>query len=224
MFDYDDNTPSKMVRISDLLHRALKAAIPRWYIVLMLAVTCASPVLIVLWQVHEIQVAMKQLTKDNPQVKSWTQSHIRIREFPSNHHYLVPGEYVEISNIGEFQDVKTLKNILHKNLELNLSDLKIVDISALEGLPIELLQLNKTPLVDISALRGMPLKSLYLEESKVEDISPLKGMSLEMLTIPKTVKDIEFLRSVKSLNTINYIQISEFWEEYDKTGVIPGTK
>ena len=83
------------------------------------------------------------------------------------------------------------------------------------------MDLSKTKVNDISILRGMSLKKLDLSQTHVTDISVLKGMPLKSLKIPDTATNIEFLRVMKSLKSINDRWADEFWEKYDKTGQVP---
>ena len=71
------------------------------------------------------------------------------------------------------------------------------DITALKGLPLELLHLSRCRVDDLSALRDMPLSNLSLNGAPVADITPLKGMKLSQLTLKDTkVEDISVLASM----------------------------
>lgn len=86
-----------------------------------------------------------------------------------------------------------------------LANSGVRDISALKGLPLEVLEASKLKIDDISALEGMPLKGLYLTETNVSDLSSLKGMQLEELYLDRTpVADITPLSEVqvKQLNMV----------------------
>lgn len=61
---------------------------------------------------------------------------------------------------------------------------KLVDISALEGVPLTSLDLSATAVADIAPLKGMPLAELKIGETSVTDISPLQGMPLRVLYLP----------------------------------------
>ncbi|NQZ69148.1 MAG: leucine-rich repeat domain-containing protein [Lentisphaeria bacterium] len=69
---------------------------------------------------------------------------------------------------------------------------------------------------DISALKGMPLEFLDIRGTQVTDISVLKGLPLKYLYLPNTAKNIEILRSVKTLKSINGKDVADFWGKHDK--------
>lgn len=77
---------------------------------------------------------------------------------------------------------------------ISLAGLPLEDISMLEGLPLERLDLSGTRISDISALKGMPLDILALEKTRVEDLTALKGSPIQMLYINNTR-----VRSLKGL-------------------------
>lgn len=77
---------------------------------------------------------------------------------------------------------------------MSLAGLPLEDISMLEGLPLERLDLSGTRVSDISALKGMPLDILALEQTRVEDLTPLKGAPIQMLYLNNTR-----VRSLKGL-------------------------
>jgi hypothetical protein len=66
---------------------------------------------------------------------------------------------------------------------LDVRDTQVRDLSALRGMPLETLILNRCPVSDISPLQGMPLKHLRLWDTKVTDLRPLAGMALEYLLL-----------------------------------------
>ncbi len=70
---------------------------------------------------------------------------------------------------------------------LQLSGSGVTDLSALEGMKIEKLDLRGLPVSDLEPLRGMPLIELYLEDTGVEDIEPLRGLKLERLYLSNTL-------------------------------------
>jgi len=66
---------------------------------------------------------------------------------------------------------------------------QLADISALEGMPLDSLNLMNTKVADIRPLKGMPLQSLSLRSTltaqpvPVTDLSPLAGLPLKTLDI-----------------------------------------
>ncbi|MCW1916955.1 protein kinase [Luteolibacter sp. GHJ8] len=72
-------------------------------------------------------------------------------------------------------------------LELDLSDTAIAELSPIADMPIRVLNLrNCEHLKSIAPLQGMPLRSLILDGSGVTDLSPLKELKLEDLSIAGT--------------------------------------
>ena len=91
-------------------------------------------------------------------------------------------------------------------VEAHLIHSGVSDISALQGLPLRVLDLGMLPLEDISVLKGMPLRQLWLEGTQVSDIQPLAGMSLTELYLQSTkVTDLSVLADmpIKKLNLMS---------------------
>jgi len=133
MTDPDQTSPSPMVRAADLLHRALKLARKRWYVVLVLMILCAWPVLLTIWKVHKVQVAIKQFKIDNPKVKNWKYSS-----------FGVESESIGFNEFGGLKDICSLKYIIFKDLDIRISNAEVTDISALKGMPLTHLSLYGT--------------------------------------------------------------------------------
>ena len=99
------------------------------------------------------------------------------------------------------------------------------DLGLLEGMRLKKLILEECPITDLSPLRGMPLDDLDLFGcDKLQDLTPLIDCrQLISLTIPKTCKNIECLRSHPTLKQIGYsrgtanafLPVAEFWKAYD---------
>lgn len=116
---------------------------------------------------------------------------------------------------------------------LGLRDTKVSDLAALQGMPLKHLDVRNTPVNDLAPLKGMklevlmaqstavadlaplqdmPLRTLYLTGAKVQDLAPLKGMPLRELACDfKPERDMDVLRSIKTLERINYTPAAEFW-------------
>ncbi|NQZ67375.1 MAG: hypothetical protein HRT89_04840, partial [Lentisphaeria bacterium] len=198
--------PGLMIRIADLMYRALKAAIRRWYITIVLVLLLSAlPFLITEWKLRQFQLAIIQLKKDNPQIKDWSASTIRTVDlanpFPRDK------DFINLSKIGKLKDMNSLNKIFFEDLELCLRnhninarvipDFKIKNLTALKGISLKSLDLSYTNISDLSTLKGMQLKSLDLNDTQVEDISALKGMPLEYLNFGKThVTDISALKGM----------------------------
>ena len=61
------------------------------------------------------------------------------------------------------------------------------------------------------------LTLLRIENTKVTDLSQLQGMPLQELNCDfRPERDADILRSIKTLEKINYKPAAEFWDQYDK--------
>ncbi|MGV2341125.1 MAG UNVERIFIED_CONTAM: hypothetical protein LVR18_46420 [Planctomycetaceae bacterium] len=58
---------------------------------------------------------------------------------------------------------------------------QVTDLSALQGMSLERLDLENVPVTDLRVLSGMPLKVLKMQKSKVTDFAVLGGLRLEQL-------------------------------------------
>ena len=112
-------------------------------------------------------------------------------------------------------DLSPLKGMKLKFLDCDqtlVSDLAPLRGMALEGLSVAYCR----GVTDLSPLKGMPLQFLWWIGTAVSDTSPLEGMPLkEILCDFQRERDAEFLRSFKSLETINHKSAAEFWKEVD---------
>jgi len=73
----------------------------------------------------------------------------------------------------------------------------VTDLSALEGMPLQMLWLTDTPVADIAPLAKSPLISLTLHRTSVGDLSPLAGTALQRLHIGETpVTDLSPLKGM----------------------------
>ncbi|MBN4074134.1 hypothetical protein JYT61_01085 [bacterium AH-315-E10] len=133
--------------------------------------------------------------KNDSQVKDWSEVFLVLYE---------DGLALDLSDIGQFNksqisdisDISALKGL--PLVELNINKSQISDISALKGMPLKYLHLSHTNVKDIKVLKGMHLVNLDLSYTKVNDISVLKGMPLETLDLSvKDVSDISVLKGMQ---------------------------
>ena len=84
-------------------------------------------------------------------------------------------------------------------------------------MPLRVLGVSRTQASDLSPLKGMPLEALNVERTPgVSTLSPLKGMPLKILTCDfQAERDATILRSLNTLETINKKPAAEFWKEVD---------
>lgn len=64
---------------------------------------------------------------------------------------------------------------------LNFVDQPLRDLSILQGIPIDEIDLHRCPFVDLTPLRALNLKKLSLSSDSVTDFTPLRGMPIERL-------------------------------------------
>ncbi|HUQ68008.1 MAG TPA: protein kinase, partial [Planctomycetaceae bacterium] len=64
---------------------------------------------------------------------------------------------------------------------LNFVDQPLRDLSILQGIPIDEIDLHRCPFVDLTPLRALKLKKLSLSSDFVTDFTPLHGMPIERL-------------------------------------------
>ncbi|MBE7496560.1 MAG: protein kinase [Verrucomicrobiaceae bacterium] len=134
--------------------------------------------------------------------------------------------------------------------KLTVSTCKITDLSPLRGLPLNYLNAAYNPFTDLSPLHGMPLQELYVSGTKISDLSPLAGMplkslflaycsnvtdisplleipTLEHLMVPATARNVELLRKMPNLRTLDFNRmdgkdmftigstVEDFWKRWD---------
>src|SRR5262249_30271241 len=104
-----------------------------------------------------------------------------------------------------------------KLTHLSCDQTLVSDLSPLRGMALEALSVAYCPRVtDLSPLKGMPLQVLWWVGTGVTDTSPLEGMPLKDIKCDfQRERDAEFLRSFKSLETINGKSAAEFWKDVD---------
>ena len=79
-------------------------------------------------------------------------------------------------------------------------------------------RLHAKKLADLSPLRGIPLQRCWCVGTAVSDLSPWKGMPLKNNYCElQPERGAKFLRSLKTLETMNGKPAAEFWKEVDST-------
>lgn len=85
--------------------------------------------------------------------------------------------------------------------KLFISNTRISDISCLENCPLKTLTLINCPVKDIKTLNKLDLKHLKLEACDISDISAISGKTIHTLSLNKTkVQDINTLNTTKLRN------------------------
>lgn len=80
---------------------------------------------------------------------------------------------------------------------LDVAHTAVQDLAPLAGMPLERVNLHATPVADLAPLQGLPLKFLDCSETEVASLVPLAGLPLEELYIQGTpVADLSSLRGM----------------------------
>lgn len=94
---------------------------------------------------------------------------------------------------------------------LGISGTQVSSLLPLKDVKLRALGVSKAPVADLSPLKRMPLRSLYCQETQVSDFSPLENLPLKFLWLDyKPKRDMEILRSIKTLETINEKPAADF--------------
>ena len=95
-----------------------------------------------------------------------------------------------------------------------------LDLSALADMPLQYLQLHKTPRCDLSPLASTRLRGIELSCPRPEpfDIAPLRSCPLEDLRAYGSTSSnhIEILREMTGLTEINSMPAAEFWKQHNQ--------
>jgi hypothetical protein len=136
-------------------------------------------------------------------------------------------ELVRGVKMTEYCDVRSEPASWHGAQETLSADHTVTDLSPIQAMRLESLNISGTKVADLSVLRTMPLLSLRLHQCpNVVDLSPLKSCTtLEKLTLPTQAKAFEFLRTFPKLALLSFTEdptaavpdrtAAKFWEEYD---------
>jgi hypothetical protein len=94
---------------------------------------------------------------------------------------------------------------------LSVSGSQVSSLLPLKDLRLTGLNCSKTQVADLAPLKRMPLSLLNCQATQVSDFSALADMPLKILWLDyKPKRDMEILRSIKSLETINDKAAADF--------------
>ena len=114
---------------------------------------------------------------------------------------------------GGVTDLSPLQGMPLKQLSLR-ANRGLTDITPLKGLPLEDLDLLETGVESLEPLRGTRLTTISISATKVSDMSPLQAMPLREIGLDfDAARDTAWLRSIKTLESINDKPAAEFWKE-----------
>jgi Leucine-rich repeat (LRR) protein len=112
----------------------------------------------------------------------------------------------------EVADLSPLQGMRLK--QLHCPSTPVADLSPLQGMRLTHLVIGRTQVADLSPLKGMPLLSLGIAGTPATDLSPLEGLPLKALGCQvRGERDVELLRSIKTLETINNRPAAEVLRE-----------
>ncbi|MCY3020379.1 MAG: SUMF1/EgtB/PvdO family nonheme iron enzyme, partial [Planctomycetota bacterium] len=123
---------------------------------------------------------------------------------------------------------------------LYMTQTPVSDLSPLANMPLTELSVDVTSVTDLSPIRKLRLTALFMAHTKISDLEPVRGMPLSVLTCSDTKvmtlapliasplkrlhcdfkpdRDAAILRSIKTLEIINYLPVAEFWKKYPEAG------
>ncbi len=101
---------------------------------------------------------------------------------------------------------------------------KVADLSPLEGMNLTTLSCSNSRVSNLFPVKDMKLEFLICHNTHIDDLSMLKGMPLKRLDFDfKPERDIELIRSLKTLEIIRAKPAAEFWKEVEQQkGNTPG--
>jgi serine/threonine protein kinase len=105
-----------------------------------------------------------------------------------------------------------------KLVYLNCGNTRVSSLEPLRGMKLDFLACNSTQVTDLTPLTGMKLRYLNFLGTKVKDWSPLKGMPVDEIVFSGDPLDLDVLRSMSKLKTINGKDASQFWQEHKLSG------
>ncbi len=115
---------------------------------------------------------------------------------------------------NQLADLSTLKNL--KLVELRFMGTNVADLAPLKDMKLNVLGCSYSHVADLSVLKGMPLGNIACNNAPIADLSPLAETPLNLITCSFNLyRDAELLRSIKTLQTINFKPADVFWKETD---------
>lgn len=93
----------------------------------------------------------------------------------------------QVTNISPLAALKHLKSVNLSGTFTWKHNGKLVDLSPLEGMPIESLEVTSTLVEDLSPLRNAPLTFLRVDNTNVTDLSPVRNAKLTRALIHNTM-------------------------------------
>ena len=109
-------------------------------------------------------------------------------------------------------DLSSLRGMPLVGLSFELTH--VTDLSPLAGMQLTFLDCHRTHVSDIGVLRGMPLTVFNTQLTQIVEYSPLQGTPLNEVAFDfHPQRDIELLRSITTLTTINQQTAADFWKD-----------
>jgi hypothetical protein len=126
----------------------------------------------------------------------------------------MPLRWLDLCRVRRVSDLSVLEGM---PLEyLNLTALPVTDLTLLADMKsLRWLFLDEMPVTDLTPLRGLDLKELAIKGTRITDLAPIKGLPLQKLRLDYQADREEFVRSFKGLEFINDKPAADFWKEVD---------
>ncbi len=120
--------------------------------------------------------------------------------------------FTTVSDLSPLQGMKLIR--------LSFGNTQVSNLSPLKGMPLTFLAFSNTQVADLLPLNGMSLTEIQCYNTQVSDFSLLKDMPLKHFNLEfQPSRDTELLRSIKTLETINFKPTAEFWKEVEEVPV-----
>jgi hypothetical protein len=123
-----------------------------------------------------------------------------------------------------YLDLKSLAPLKGLKLtRLDVSTTSVSDLSPLEGMPLEYLNVDEcSKLKDLTPLsKILTLTSLVVSRTEVKKLSPLAGLKLQEIILNHEKfpeEEMAVLRQMTSLKRINKMPVAAFWKKYPAGG------
>ena len=179
---------------------------------------------------QQVAAVSKKLVELNPGFDGKVTPHVE--------NGVVTGIAIHSVNMTDISPVRALTELNKLDTGIENGNVKLADLSPLKGMNLTVLSCAYSQVSDLSPLKGMPLKELSCANTKVSDLAPLRGMPLTYVNCQNTLvpdlsplkdtplkilqmdfkpeRDTEVLRSIKTLENINFKSAEDFWKEVDE--------
>ena len=107
---------------------------------------------------------------------------------------------LDLSNNLGMYTVAVLRNLPLK--QLNLANSSVNELTGLEKVPLEILDISNTNVVDLLPLKNAPLRELNIDGTSIRNISFLQTLPIEVLQLNNKRHDYRVFLSMKELKKL----------------------